>query len=85
MGVPNAIADKPERANTAYVNPITTKKTKCFLLNARTRLVINITAKRMRRPKSKRKNNCSKLDIPVLLRTYENIRMKLRPTVAEAM
>ncbi len=43
----------------------------------------SMTTKRIREPNPKRKNSCSKLDIPRFLRTVENTRIKLNPTAAK--
>ena len=83
--MPNAIADKPDNVNNPYVKPILKKKGKPLLWIKRISRLYSITNRRIAQPKPKRKNNCSKLDIPPSLSKVENIRMKLKPKVAKRM
>jgi len=82
IGVSKAIDDNPDRAKKAYMKPIEAKKRTSFLVAKCSFLVQAIAKKRTTRLKARRKNNCSKLDIPVFFNTVLNIKMKLKPRVA---
>lgn len=61
------------------------KKGASFLLVKRRLPLNSMKSKRITKLKQIRKNNCSKLDIPASMSSLENIKMKLRPRVAEIM
>jgi hypothetical protein len=81
--VSKAIADSPERAKKAYVEPIAAKKGTLFFAAKHSLRLYTAVESRIRRLKTRRKNSCSKLDMPVLFRVVANIRMKLSPMAAE--